>query len=57
MKRGCNPTQASNRYAHRPELRDLGWWMYFQRNRIAARLRKVELRIIKIRQVTKNDLW
>lgn len=50
-----NPKQAANRFAHRPELRDLGWWFYQQRNRIHARLRKVVLRVEKRRRVTKNQ--
>lgn len=51
---GRNPKQLGNRFAHRPELKDLGWLFYAQRNRIAARLRKVELRVVKARRMTKN---
>lgn len=50
-----NPKQFGNRFAHRPELQDLGWWFYAQRNRITARLRKVVIRVEKRRLiVTKN---
>jgi hypothetical protein len=41
-----NPQQMGNRFAHRPELKDLGKWFYVQRNRINMRwnrsVRRVE---------------
>jgi hypothetical protein len=43
--KSCNPAQIANLYAHRPEVRDLGWLFYSQVNRIRARWRKAELRV------------
>jgi predicted metal-dependent peptidase len=43
--RGRNPQQIANKYAHRPELRDLGWWFYMQRNRIQMQLKRTVLRV------------
>ena len=37
VKLSCNPKQCANRYAHRPELRDLGRWFYLQKNRLDKR--------------------
>ncbi len=45
LLRGKNMQQIANRYAHRPEVRDLGWWFYMQRDRIAHRWDRAVLRV------------
>jgi hypothetical protein len=48
--KGCNPHQIANAFAHRPEVRDLGWWMYTQRNRIRSNLNRTVRRIERRRE-------
>lgn len=45
VRLSCNPQQFANRYAHRPELRDLGHWFYMQRNRINSRWTRAVVRV------------
>lgn len=50
----ANPNQIANRFAHRPELRDLGRWFYLQKNRLNMRWNKSVRRIERARRVTTN---
>lgn len=53
----ANPQQIANRFAHRPELRDLGRWFYLQKNRLNMRWNKSVRRVEQARtksRVTTN---
>lgn len=54
MKLSCNPKQCANRYAHRPELRDLGRWFYLQTNRINVRWTRAVKRVERARKSDYN---
>jgi hypothetical protein len=53
--RGRNPQQIGNAFAHRPEVRDLGWWMYQQRVRIRAHWNRAVLRAHAKKQALRGD--
>jgi hypothetical protein len=53
--RGCNPHQIANAFSHRPEIRDLGWWMYTQRNRIRSNLNRAVLRVQRRKHELRAD--
>ena len=46
-----NPQQMGNRFAHRPELKDLGKWFYVQRNRINMRWNRSVRRVERAKRI------
>jgi hypothetical protein len=60
-QRGRNPLQWANAYAHRPEVRDLGFVFYVQVNRIRMRLKRsverVERRKLELKRTVELEMW
>jgi len=47
----ANPQQMGTRFAHRPELKDLGQWFYVQRNRINMRWNRAVRRVERAKRL------